>query len=263
MHDDELTAAARALASDLQLERPLALLDLETTDLNVAEARIVEIAVLRIEPCGAAESHARRVHPGQPIPPEASAVHGITDEDVAHEPPFRDIAPRLERFLDGCDLAGFNIARYDVPVLEAEFRRAGLAFALEGRRFVDAQGIFHHYERRDLAAAVRFYAERDIEDAHSAQGDLVSTLHVLRGQLARYPDLPRDVAELDRLAQRTRHLKWKDGEAWLDFGRHRGRRLEEAVLDDPSYFDWVLGAGAFPTELTAAIKRTRSTLTPS
>ena len=183
MYDDDLAATARALAQDLQLVRPLAVFDLETTGLNVDDARTVEIAVLRIEPPGAFASHSRRVNPGRPIPAEATAVHGITDEDVAHEPSFRDIAPRLARFLDGCDLAGFNIGGFDIPVLEAEFRRAGLVFSMEGRRIVDAQGIFHHYERRDLAAAVRFYTGRDIEDAHSAQGDLVSTLYVLRGQL--------------------------------------------------------------------------------
>ena len=262
MYDDDLAATARALAQDLQLVRPLAVFDLETTGLNVEDARTVEIAVLRIEPSGAFASHSRRVDPGRPIPAEATAVHGITDEDVAHEPSFRDIAPRLARFLDGCDLAGFNIGGFDIPVLEAEFRRAGLVFSMEGRRIVDAQGIFHHYERRDLAAAVRFYTGRDIEDAHSAQGDLVSTLYVLRGQLDRYGDLPRDVAELDQFAPRRRYLVWRDGDLWLDFGRHRGRPLGEAVPGDPSYFDWILAEGTFPAELTDAVKRIRAVPPP-
>ena len=208
MYDDNLAATTRALASDLQLVRPLTVFDLETTGVNVEEDRAIEIAALRIEPSGAFASHSRRVNPGRLIPAEATAVHGITDEDVAHEPSFRDIAPRLARFLDGCDLAGFNVGRFDIPLLEAEFRRAEVAFSMEGRRVVDAQGIFHHYEPRDLAAAVRFYTESDIEDAHSARGDLVSTLYVLRGQLDRYADLPRDVAALDELAPRRRYLVW-------------------------------------------------------
>ena len=262
MYDDDLAATTRALAHELQLVRPLAVFDLETTGVNIEDARTVEIAVLRIEPSGAFASHSRRVNPGRPIPAEATAVHGITDEDVAHEPSFRDIAPRLARFLDGCDLAGFNIGRFDIPVLEAEFSRAGLVFSMEGRRVVDAQGIFHHHEPRDLAAAVRFYTGSAIEDAHSARGDLVSTLYVLRGQLDRYGDLPRDVAELDQLAPRRRYLVWRDGDPWLDFGRHRGRPLGEAVPDDPSYFDWILAEGTFPAELTDAVKRIRGVLPP-
>ena len=263
MYDDNLAATTRALASDMQLVRPLTVFDLETTGVNVENDRAIEIAALRIEPSGAFASHSRRVNPGMPIPAEATAVHGITDEDVAHEPSFRDIAPRLARFLDGCDLAGFNVGRFDIPLLEAEFRRAGVAFSMEGRRVVDAQGIFHHYEPRDLAAAVRFYTESDIEDAHSARGDLVSTLYVLRGQLDRYGDLPRDVAALDELAPRRRYLVWRDGDPWLDFGRHRGRPLGEAVLADPSYFDWVLAEGTFPAELTDAVKRIRGVLPPA
>ena len=242
MYDGDLAATTRALAQDLHLVRPPAVLDLETTGVNAATDRAVEIAALRIDPSGAFASHSRRVHPGRPIPAAASAVHGITDEDVAHEPSFPDIAPRLAGFLEGCDLAGFNVGRFDIPLLEAEFRRAGVEFSMEGRRIVDAQGIFHHYEPRDLAAAVRFYTGGDIEDAHSARGDLVSTLYVLRGQLDRYADLPRDVAALDQLAQRRRYLVLRDGEPWLDFGRHRGRPLREAVPDDPSYFNWILAA---------------------
>lgn len=133
---------------------------------------------------------------------------------------------------------------------------------MEGRRIVDAQGIFHHYEPRDLAAAVRFYAGGDIEDAYSARGDLVSTLYVLRGQLDRYGDLPRDVAALDQLAQRRRYLVLRDGEPWLDFGRHRGRPLREAVPDDPSYFNWILAEGTFPTEFTDAVEQVRAAVSP-
>ncbi|MCY4616500.1 MAG: 3'-5' exonuclease [Chloroflexi bacterium] len=263
MYDGDLAATTRALAQDLHLVRPLAVLDLETTGVNAATDRAVEIAALRIEPSGAYAGHSRRVHPGMPIPAAATAVHGITDGDVALEPSFGDIARRLADFLEGCDLAGFNVGHFDIPLLEAEFRRAGVEFSMEGRRIVDAQGIFHHYEPRDLAAAVRFYTDRDIEDAHSARGDLVSTLYVLRGQLERYGDLPRDVAALDQLAQRRRYLVLRDGEPWLAFGRHNGRPLREAVADDPSYFNWILAEGTFPTELTDAVRRIRAAVTPT
>ena len=257
MHNRELQVLASALAAALKLQRPLAVLDLETTGLNPDIARIVELAVLRIEPSGASRFHSRRVNPQEPIPPEATAIHGIAADDVAGELAFAAIAGRLARFLDGCDLAGFNIAEFDMPVLAAEFRRAGREFSGEHRYLVDAYGIFCHYESRDLPAALRFYTGREIEDAHSAAGDVVTTMRVLRGQLHRYGDLPREVAELHKLSVRE-HIVWKGDEPYLTFGKHAGRALQQAVLDDPGYFDWILAKGTFPLTLTDAIRQCRA-----
>ena len=244
---EALRPEAHTLALRLGLQRPVAFIDLETTGLDTDEAHIVQLATLKLSPGGKTILHSRMVNPGMPIPPGAVAVHGITDENVAGCPRFGEIAPGVAAFLAGCDLAGYNIAAYDVPLLEAEFRRAGVEFSLEGRRIVDAMRIFHSREPRNLEGAVRFYCGgRDIKDAHSAEADTLSTLEILAEQLDRYRDLPADIDELDRISRppawfdRDGRLVWRDGELCFGFGKHRGRLLSEVAEEAPGYLEWIL-----------------------
>src|SRR5262245_4490625 len=167
-----------AVFQHLSLQRPLAVVDLETTGVDPQRDRIVEISVLRFTPPIDRVHRTRRLNPGIPIPTEATQIHGITDEDVADEPGFAEVAPSLLAFLDGCDLCGYNLKRFDLRVLVAEFERAGLTFDLEGRSIIDPMQIFHHYERRDLGAAVQFYLNRDQENGHSAESDVAATADV-------------------------------------------------------------------------------------
>ena len=230
----------------LRLERPLALFDLETTGTDPARDKIVEIAVLRIEPDGSRISRCRRINPGQPIPPAATAVHGIRDEDVREEPPFRRIAKSVLDLLQGADLAGFNLWRFDVPLLQRELQECGLDLEPGQRRVVDAMTIFHRKEPRDLAAAVRFYLGREHDGAHGAEADLEATWEVLEAQLERYPDLPRSVEELDttrrppgavdsagKFVRREKHVV-------SAFGKHQGRPLAEVAEESPDYLQWIL-----------------------
>ena len=245
------------------LERPLAVLDLETTGTQPHLDRIVEIAVIRILPDGRSESRARRVNPGMLIPPEATAVHGIRDLDVAHEPPFHQIAASLAEFLAGCDLAGFNLVKFDLPLLRREFERAGMELSLAGRRVIDAKTIFHLKEPRDLAAAHLLYCGKPLVDAHTAVADARAAYNVLVGQLQRYPDLPRSFDELHRLCNPVDvvdaegKLVWQGDDAVFGFGKMRGRLLRTVLAEDRSYLQY-LAEGDFPADfkriLTAALQ---------
>ncbi|MFW6199147.1 MAG: exonuclease domain-containing protein [Gemmatimonadota bacterium] len=234
----------------VQLDRPLAFLDLETTGLRPGSDRIVEIAVIRVSPGGDVTEKVRRFDPGIPIPPDATAVHGITDDDVAGKPPFPARARSLADQLNPCDLAGFNLRRFDLPMLLAEFRRAGVTFDPRSRRLIDVQTIFHREEPRDLSAAARFYLGREHQDAHSALGDIRTTAAVFTAQLEEYEHLPRDLDRLheycDEVAPfETAVERWfgSDSDAYV-FGRgkHRGRKLEDVARTDPDYLRWMLGA---------------------
>ena len=264
-----LQPKARKLALQLGMQRPLVFFDLETTGTNTSKDRIVEIATVKLAPGGSTDLRGVRVNPGVPIPPDASEVHGITDEHVADCAKFAEIAPKVAAFMEGCDLAGYNIARFDVPVLEAEFHRADIEFSLEGRRIVDMMRIYHDRERRDLEAAVGFYCRRDIEGAHSAKDDTVSSFEVLLGQLERYPDLSPDLEELDRLARpdpswfdRDGKLAWRDGELCINFGKHKGNALSEVVEAAPDYLDWILRKD-FSQEVKDAIAQTKAGSSPT
>ena len=175
----EVLSPGGIMLKNIVLERPLAVIDLETTGTDTKLDRIIEVSVLKVMPGGAHEHRTRRVNPGVPIPPEATAIHGITDDDVADCPTFRAIAPGLARYLDGCDLAGFNILKYDLRLLAAEYNRAGVAFPVAGRKVIDACHIFHQRERRDLTAAYKFYCGLDHEGAHGAAADVLATLAIL------------------------------------------------------------------------------------
>ena len=233
----------------LRLDRPLAFLDLETTGLRPGSDRIVEIAVIRVSPGGDVTEKVRRFDPEIPIPPEATAIHGITDADVAGKPPFAARARSLADQLDPCDLAGFNLRRFDLPMLLAEFRRAGVTFDPRSRRLIDVQTIFHREEPRDLSAAARFYLGREHQDAHSALGDIRTTAAVFTAQLEEYDHLPRDLDQLHEYCDEVSPFE-TEVERWFGTdpedhvfarGKHRGRRLEDVARTDPDYLRWMLG----------------------
>lgn len=254
---------AAELAKRLQLSRPLAFIDLETTGTNVTVDRIVEIAVLRIQPDGSSEMRGRRVNPGMPIPPEATAVHGITDDDLRREPEFWEFAPSLAEYLRDCDFAGFGVVRFDMKLLEIEFRRAQADFSLVGRFVVDAMAIFFDREPRNLSAAVRFYCGKDFEEAHAAREDVLASLEVLAAQFERYDGLPTSLMELGEIGVR-RDPSWIDtdgkiirvaGEPAIGFGKHRGRTLKSLVAEEPGYLRWILSSD-FSDEVKSLVRET-------
>lgn len=247
----------------LSLSRPLVFFDLETTGVDPLSDRIVEISVLRLAPGGHREERTRRVNPERPIPPEATAVHGIRDEDVARAPTFRQIARSLMDFLADADLAGFNVHRFDVPLLDREFRDCGLDLGLDRRVVIDAMTIFHRKEPRDLSAAVRFYLGREHACAHDARGDVEATAAVLEAQLERYPELPHTVEELGGwcappprpdAVDPAGKLVWREGRAVFSFGRYQGRALEEVARESPEYLQWIARAD-FPAEIKEVVAR--------
>lgn len=245
------------------LGRPLAFFDLETTGLSLTSDRIIELALIRISPQGDVLERVRRFNPGIPIPPEATAIHGITDADVSAEPPFSATAKSLVELLDNCDLAGFNIRRFDIPMLLAEFRRAGIPFPITGRLLIDAQTIFHREEPRDLSAAARFYLGREHREAHTALGDIRTSAAVLSGQLARYEHLPRDLAGLHAYCDevspfQTEVDRWfqeREGELVFRRGKHRGEALSQVATTAPDYLRWMLGADDMDEEVLAVVRR--------
>lgn len=232
----------------LPLDRPLVVFDTETTGTNSRSDRIVEIACVKIHPDGRREDWERRLNPGIPIPAASTAIHGISDADVASAPRFRDVAAELAAYLAGCDLAGYNIAGFDLPVLRAEFLRAGVPFEVSDRRLVDAQRIFFAREPRHLAAAARFYCQSEHDGAHGARADAEMTLRVLVGQLERYVELPRSVAELhdqfcagiDQDIDPEGRFRLVNGEPTVNFGKNRGRLLKDISREEPGFLRWIL-----------------------
>ncbi|MDH3628154.1 MAG: 3'-5' exonuclease [Acidobacteriota bacterium] len=251
--------------SRLKLDRPLIYFDLETTGTNVMRDRIVEIAAKKVMPDGSDEIRSRRVNPECPIPAGASAVHGIYDADVADEPTFRQLAQGLFEFFLGCDLGGFNIVRFDVPILEREFRDCGFDLAVSERRQIDAMRIFHRQEPRDLTAAVRFYLDDDHAGAHAAEADVVATHRVVEAQLEKYADLPGDVASLDTwirggradAVDRSGKFVWKEGEAAFGFGKHQGKSLRDVAASASGYLDWILQSD-FPEDAKEIVRGART-----
>ena len=246
----------------LRLDRPLVFFDLETTGTSAARDRIVEMAAVKIDDAGNRDVRVRRFNPGVPIPAEATDVHGIADADVAGEPPFASRARALAGYLGTCDLAGFNIRRYDLPMLMAEFRRAGVAFEVGDRRLLDMQIIFHRKEPRDLAAAARFYLGREPERAHSAEDDVRTTIAVMAAQLEKYADLPGSVQGLhaycDEFAPfESEFARWfskspATGSLVFRRGKHRGTPLDEVAQTAPDYLEWMLRADDMDSEVRDA-----------
>jgi DNA polymerase-3 subunit epsilon len=232
----------------LKLDRPLVVFDTETTGTNPRSDRIVEIACLKIHPDGRREEFVKRLNPRMPIPPASTAIHGISDADVKNAPTFQSVAGELARFLEGCDLGGYNITGFDLPMLRIEFLRADVPFSIVDRRLVDAQRIFFAKEPRHLAAAARFYCQSEHEGAHGALADAEMTLRVLSGQLARYDELPRSVSELheaycaglDQDLDPEGRFRLVKGEPTVNFGKNRGRALKDISRDEPGFLRWIL-----------------------
>lgn len=245
----------------LKLDRPLVVLDTETTGTVPFRDRIIELGMVKLHPDGRRETWCKRIKPEMRIPIEATAVHGITNEDVDSCPPFRMLAAEIVAWIGDADLCGFNIHGFDLPILAAEYARCGEPFEVEQRRIVDAQVIFHRREPRNLTAAVRFYLDRDHEGAHGAEADAVATLDVLLAQLERYGDLEPTVEGLAAISSRKssrfvdpdRKLEWRDGEASLTFGKHSGKTLKSVLTSDPEYVSWVL-ASNFPEGLKVILR---------
>jgi DNA polymerase-3 subunit epsilon len=236
------------IESLLPLDRPLVVFDTETTGTNPRIDRIIEIACVKVYPDGRREEWVKRFNPGVRIPPASMAVHRIRDEDVAGLPQFADSAAELAAFLEGSDLAGYNMTGFDLPVLRNEFHRAGIVFDVTSRRLLDGQRIFFAREPRNLSAAARFYCETNHDGAHGALADARMTLNVLVGQLERYADLPRSVTELHELfcagidqdIDPEGRIRLVNGEPTINFGRHRGRSLRALSREEPGVLRWIL-----------------------
>ncbi|MDP4224018.1 MAG: 3'-5' exonuclease [Bacteroidota bacterium] len=237
---------------ELNLRRSIAFLDLETTGINVSSDRIVEISILKVSPGGKEEWMSTRINPEMPIPPKATAIHGIRDEDVADAPAFKEIARNLKAFLEGCDLAGYNAIKFDIPVLAEEFLRVNVDFDIRKRKYIDPQVIFYKKEQRTLAAAYQFYCNRNLENAHSSRADVSATFEVLKAQLDKYKDLENNV---DRLADFSsfnnivdfagRIILDENGVEIFNFGKHKGKSVIAVLKEEPSYYSWMMN-GDFP-----------------
>jgi len=246
----------------LELSKPLAFFDLETTGTNVTSDRIVEIGIVKLMPNGDRVIFSKRVHPGMPIPQESSAIHGIYDADVSDAPKFEEIVSEVEEFIADADLAGYNSNKFDIPVLAEEMMRAGSDFNIAERRFIDVQNIFHKMEQRTLAAAYQFYCNKDIANAHNALADTEATFEVFLAQLDRYSSLK---PEIDFLADFSRAGNYnlldfagrlainEAGEAMYNFGKHKGKTIQEVARIEPGYYGWMMDAD-FPLYTKKCLK---------
>jgi DNA polymerase-3 subunit epsilon len=243
----------------LKLRNPLIFFDLETTGINISKDKIVEIAAVKIQPDGKQIEKIHKINPLIPIPKEASLIHGIYDEDVKREPNFKQLAKELAQFFEGADLAGFNILKFDVPLLVEEFLRVGVDFDISNKKILDAQKIFHIMEKRNLSAAYKFYCNKTLEDAHSALADTLATIEVFDEQIKRYENqdvidlqgnkvgvIENDMGKIHDLTNRQmvdlagRMVFNNNGEEIFNFGKHKGKRVSEVLSNEPSYYDWIL-----------------------
>ncbi|MDR1814896.1 MAG: 3'-5' exonuclease [Tannerella sp.] len=231
----------------LNLNNPLVFFDLETTGINIIHDRIVEIAYLKVYPDGNEESKTRRINPQMHIPAEATAIHGITDEDVKDCPTFKAIAKSLAAQIKGCDLAGFNSNKFDIPMLAEEFLRADVNIDLSNRKFIDVQTIFHKMEPRDLKAAVKFYCGKEHVGAHGAEADTRATYEVLKGQLDRYPDLKNDIDALSKLSSYNNNIDFAGRFIYddnnveiINFGKYKGQPVRDVLKNDIGYYGWII-----------------------
>lgn len=234
---------------ELKLNKPICFFDLETTGIDVAKDRIVEISILKVFPNGNKESKTWLVNPEMTIPPQAVAVHGISNEKVANEPTFKELAHQIHNMIKDSDLSGFNSDRFDIPLLAEELLRAGVDFDMKNRVSVDVQTIFHKMEERTLAAALKFYCGKSLENAHSAEADTMATYEILKAQLDRYPELENDMKSLAEFTTRKRSADFagfilydQDSEEIFSFGKHKGSKVEKVLEDEPGYFGWIQNA---------------------
>lgn len=230
----------------LNLKNPIIFFDLETTGINISSDRIVEIAYLKVSPNGREESKSMKINPEMDIPAQATAIHGITNEDVKNCPTFKEVASEIARDFEGCDLAGYNSNRFDIPLLAEEFIRAEVDVDLKKRKFVDVQVVFHKMEQRTLEAAYKFYCDKELKNAHSAEADTKATYEVLKAQLDRYPNLNNDVEFLSKFTTHTNNVDFagrivynEKREEVFNFGKYKGQRVTEVLMKDPGYYGWI------------------------
>jgi len=259
----------------LNLKRPIVFFDLETTGTDICKDRIVEVSMLKIHPDGTETLKTRRIHPTIPIPLESSMIHKIYDVDIADAPPFKQVARELEQFLKGCDLGGYNLLRFDIPLLAEEFLRCDIDFDIENRNIVDACKIFHMMEQRTLSAAYKFYCNKKLENAHSAEADTVASYHILMGQLDRYQNsviessegvkdypIQNDMAVLHKFTvQKTADLSGRivfnnTGQEVFNFGKYKNVPVVDVLAKEPSYYDWMM-KGDFPLHTKKVLTRIR------
>ena len=249
----------------LELIRPLAFIDLETTGINIGNDRIVEIAIVKILPDGTRQVKRKLINPQIPIPAASTDIHGISDEMVKDAPSFKQVSNEIKQFLENCDLGGYNSNRFDVPMLVEEVLRAGTEFTTDGRKMVDVQKVFHLMEQRTLGAAYKFYCGKTLEDAHSAEVDATATWEVLEAQIAKYPNIGTTVESIvkftgeDDLVDFARRFVKMNGVEVFNFGKHKGRPVTEVLRTEPQYYDWMM-KGDFPIntkqKLTDILNRT-------
>jgi len=264
---DQLPLFDAGNAFKMKINKPIAFFDLETTGVNISTDRIIEICIVRVSPPDEkVEVKTFRVNPGMPIPDQSSAIHGIYDKDVADKPLFSEIAQQVNQFMKDCDLGGFNSIRFDIPLLIEEFFRAGIEFDITKRKLVDSQRIFHLMEPRTLGAAYKFYCNKDLENAHSAEADTLATYEILKAQVARYADkqvkdaegkisvpIKNDMAVLHEFSVGNmvdlagRMILSDKGEELFNFGKYKGMKVKDTLLKDPMYYDWIM-KGDFPQD---------------
>ncbi len=233
----------------LKLRNPLIFFDLETTGTDVVKDRIVELSYLKINPDGSEETKTWRINPQMPISPEATSIHGISDDDIKDSPTFQHIAQTLANEFEGCDFAGFNSNKFDIPLLAEEFLRTNVDFDLKKRKFVDVMVIFMKMEQRNLGAAYRFYCNKELDNAHSAEADTRATYEILQAQIERYNDLENDVDHLSGFSAHTRNVDYmgriiyndQDVEV-INFGKYKGIPVEEVLEKDPGNYGWIMNA---------------------
>jgi DNA polymerase III subunit epsilon len=253
---------------NLKLEKPIVFFDLETTGIQIATDRIVEISILKVFPNGNKESKTWRVNPEIEIPKEASDIHGITNEDVVTEPVFSELAPKVSTMIEGCDLAGFNSNRFDIPLLAEEMLRANVNFDMEGRKAIDVQVIFHKKEQRTLSAGYEFYCGKSLIDAHSAEADTLATFEILEAQIAKYDDLESDI---DFLSKYSAHHKRADFAGFIlfdenkeeifSFGKYKGKKVTEVLKANPGYYSWMQNAD-FPLYTKKVLTQIKKSMSP-
>ena len=237
---------------NLNLKKSIVFFDLETTGINTMTDRIVEIAILKVNPNGKEEMKSYRVNPEIPIPEKASEIHGIKDEDVKDCPTFKQIAKQLAVFMEGCDISGFNSNKFDIPILAEEFLRADIDFDMRKRNFVDVQNIFHKMEKRDLTAAYKFYCGKDLEGAHGAEADTRATYEILKAQIEKYDDLQNDIPFLSEFSSYNKNADFvgriifnEDNEEIFNFGKYKGEKVADVLKKDTGYYGWIMN-GEFP-----------------
>ncbi len=234
--------------AELELKKPIVFFDLETTGTDQARDRIVELAFIKLKTDGTRDKFVKRINPGIPIPPETTAIHGISDEDVKDCPPFKQIAHQLYDWMKNCDLGGYNSSKFDIPLLAEEFLRVGIDVDFTERNMVDVQQIFFKMESRTLSAAYKFYCQKELEKAHSAEADINATIDVLEAQLDRYDGLKNDVPSLHKFTSNgqmvdyARRIILKDGHPIFNFGKHKGKKVEDIFNAEPNYYDWMMKA---------------------